>query len=177
MDNRRTVLKVIGAAAAALPVGAQEHAAHEEATKAVVKYTAKVFNQDQLTLLAELTDRIIPRTSTPGAADAHVPLLIDRIAARQAQSAQRWKDLLGWFAANGKTPEDRLELLKRASTESGTDAARHFALLKGVTIDQYYSTKEGLVQELGWNGNTFLTEFKGCTHAEHQDLTPHADNQ
>ena len=41
-------------------------------------------------------------------------------------------------------------------------------LLKGATVDAYYSTREGLNTELGWNGNTFLTEFKGCTHKEHQ---------
>ena len=36
------------------------------------------------------------------------------------------------------------------------------------TIDHYYATREGLQQELGWNANTYLTEFKGCTHEEHK---------
>ena len=36
------------------------------------------------------------------------------------------------------------------------------------TIDHYYATREGLQQELGWNANTYLTEFQGCTHEEHK---------
>ena len=36
------------------------------------------------------------------------------------------------------------------------------------TIDAYYSTKEGLVTELGWDAAKPLIEFKGCTHPEHQ---------
>ena len=102
MQNRRTALKVIGATAA-LPVLAQEHAAHEAVTTPAVKYTAKVFSKDELTLLAELTDRIIPRTTTPGAADAQVPLLIDRQVNGRPEAVRVWKDLLGWFSS-GKTP-------------------------------------------------------------------------
>ena len=169
MQDRRTVLKVIGATTAALPALAQqEHAAHDDTATPAVKYTAKAFNKGELALLAELTDRIIPRTETPGAADAGVPLLIDRMAAGRADITKRWKDLLVWYSSNGKTSEARLELLKQGSVESKTDAASNFKLLKDTTIDRYYSTKEGLVQELGWIGNTYLTEFKGCTHADHQ---------
>ena len=160
---------MIGAgAAAAFPILGQEHAAHEAAAVAVKKYVAKVFDAPQLALLGELTDRIIPRTDTPGAADAGVPLLIDRLAARRPEAGAEWKALLAWFAGQGATPEARLAVLTAASTESGTAGARHFKMLKNATIDQYYSTKEGLQTELGWNGNTYLAEFKGCTHADHQ---------
>jgi hypothetical protein len=40
--------------------------------------------------------------------------------------------------------------------------------MKGLTVDGYYTSEAGLKQELGWHGNTFLTEFKGCDHPEHQ---------
>jgi hypothetical protein len=167
MNDRRTALKILASGAIAFPILAQEHGAHEVAT-AAVKYTAKVFDAQQLSLLAELTDRIIPRTDTPGAADAGVPLLIDRIASHSPEGAAKWKELLSWFAAQGGTPDARLAVLKTISMESETDGANYFAVLKEVTIDQYYSTKEGLQQELGWNGNTYLPEFVGCTHPEHQ---------
>ena len=167
MNNRRTALKIIGAGAAAFPILGQEHAAHEMVTTAST-YVAKVFDAPQLQLLAELTDCIIPRTDTPGAADAHVPLLIDRIANRRPESAKQWKDMLTWFASQGKTADERLAVLRTISTESGTPGARYFKMLKDTTVDQYYSTKEGLQQELGWNYNTYLAEFKGCTHPEHQ---------
>ncbi len=167
MKNRRTALKIIGAGVAAFPILGQEHAAHEAATVAS-KYTAKVFDGPQLKLLAELTDRIIPRTDTPGAADAGVPLLIDRLAHRSAGVAKEWKELLAFFASEGKTPEARLAVLTRISTERGTPGAAYFKTLKNATIDTYYSTKEGLQTELGWAGNTYLKEFPGCTHPEHQ---------
>ena len=167
MENRRTVLKIIGAGAVAFPIMGQEHAAHEVATVAS-KYTAKIFDGPQLKLLGELTDRIIPRTDTPGAADAGVPLLIDRMAHRNAITATIWNELLAFFAKEGETPETRLAVLTRISTESGTPGAAYFKFLKGATIDAYYSTKDGLQTELGWAGNTYLREFPGCTHLEHQ---------
>ena len=120
-------------------------------------------------LLAELTGRIIPKTSTPGAVEAGVPALIEEAVRDNPARQKRWKDLLAWVAREGgPTPASRLALLEKASQENGTSAARHFEVLKGETIDLYYSTREGLQQELGWNANTFLSEFKGCTHPEHK---------
>ena len=43
-----------------------------------------------------------------------------------------------------------------------------FRAMKGLTVDGYYTSEAGLTQELGWHGNSFLPEFKGCTHPEHQ---------
>jgi hypothetical protein len=168
MKDRRTALKILASGAAAFPIIAQDHGAHHAATTTAAKYTAQIFGPSELELLTELTDRIIPRTETPGASDAGVPLLIDRIASNSAGVAARWKELLAWFAAEGNTAEARLAVLKRVSTESDTAGAKHFKLLKDVTIDRYYATKAGLEQELGWHGNTYLSEFVGCTHPEHQ---------
>ena len=169
MNDRRTAIKILGASAgvAAFPILGQEHASHAVADTPV-KYAAQVFEPPQLQLLAELTDRIIPKTDTPGAAEAGVPLLIDRLATKRPDTITRWKEMLIWFAAQGATPEARLAVLKTISMESNTVGARYFKLLKDATIDTYYGTKEGLQQELGWNFNTFMPEFKGCTHPEHQ---------
>jgi hypothetical protein len=65
--------------------------------------------------------------------------------------------------ADGQT-----DVLRHASENPETAPGRFFEWMKSLTIDGYYSSKEGLVQELGWNGNTYLPEFKGCTHPEHQ---------
>ena len=167
MENRRTAIKLLASGAAAFPILSQEHAVHTAVTT-TVKYVAKVFDAKQLELLAELTDRIIPRTDTPGASDVGVPLLIDRIANRAAESAARWKEMLAWFAGEGQTPDQRLAVLQRISTESGTPGALYFKALKDATIDTYYATKPGLEKELDWHGNTFLPDFPGCTHPEHQ---------
>ena len=42
-----------------------------------------------------------------------------------------------------------------------------FVLAKQLTVDGYYRSEAGLVTELGFEGRTFLAEFKGCTHPEH----------
>ena len=157
-------------AMAVLPVLGQDHSTHVASPALPSRsYTPKVFAPADLQLLAELTDRIIPRTETPGAADAGVPLLIDRTASGHPELATRWKDLLAWFRQAGPTPEERLMVLQRISTETDSTGARHFALLKGATCDHYYSTQQGLQQELGWNANTYVAEFTGCTHPEHKD--------
>jgi hypothetical protein len=37
-----------------------------------------------------------------------------------------------------------------------------------MTVEAYYSTEIGLAQELGYQGNSYLREFPGCQHEEHQ---------
>ena len=66
------------------------------------------------------------------------------------------------------TEAQQVALLKAFSQEQGTSRAAFFKTMKDQTIDGYYGSKEGLTQELGWNANTFLKEFPGCTHPEHK---------
>ena len=131
---------------AAVPLAAQ----HEHTEVAASPYTPKVFSPDEMKHVAALVDLIIPRTDTPGASDAHVPEFIDRKLS--LDTALREKFMAGLRKFDGVLSDDN-----------------PFAkLLKNLTIDGYYTSKEGLTRELGWHGNTFLTEFKGCTHPEHQ---------
>jgi len=39
-----------------------------------------------------------------------------------------------------------------------------FRAVKGMTADGYYTSKTGLMEELGYNGNSVLAEFPPCTH-------------
>lgn len=39
--------------------------------------------------------------------------------------------------------------------------------MKDMTIDGYYGSYTGLVEELGYRGNQMLASFPGCTH-EHE---------
>jgi hypothetical protein len=144
VSTRRELLLSV---AAALPAAAQ----HEHPDTSIsVAYTTRVLSPDQMKRLATLVDQIIPRTDTPGASDAHVPEFIDRKLSLDPVLKERF--LTGLKAFNG--------------TLSDTDPFSK--LLKDMTIDGYYTSKEGLVQELGWHGNTFVADFKGCTHPEHQ---------
>ena len=42
-----------------------------------------------------------------------------------------------------------------------------FAAAKQLTVDGYYRSEAAMTRELGFEGRTFLAEFKGCTHPEH----------
>jgi gluconate 2-dehydrogenase gamma chain len=126
----------------------------------------------ELDWLAALTDTIIPRTDTPGASDAGVPAFIDRRLAGNPQLAALFRSGMKALDADSQTrfgagfaavtPEQRVELLTPRQEEP------FFRAMKGLTVDGYYTSEAGLTQELGWHGNTFLPEFKGCTHPEHQ---------
>jgi hypothetical protein len=164
MPSRRKTLQAMATTAVALPIlGQHQHDAPLSAK--IPPYQAKIFSKEQLDLLAKLADIIIPATDTPGAAQAGVALLIDGSCSRNEALANAWKKALAWFAGQGS---DHAATIARIAKEQGTEGARYFKLLKDTTIDHYYATREGLHQELGWDANTYLAEFKGCTHPEHQ---------
>ncbi len=168
MKTRRRALQTAAAAAAVFPIlSAQPHKhAAQTATRAAKPYRAKWLTAAEMKLLAEACDLILPETDTPGAAAArvheHIDFLLQTDRARQKQV----RDCLQWLAK--AKPADRVALLTAASENLDSAESRHFTLLKDLTIDTYYQSREGLAQELGWNGNTYLPEFKGCTHPEHQ---------
>ena len=170
---RRDALVTIAAAAAATPVPGQTQQQHKHEGMVDIKppavYRPKFFTAEEFEAMAVLVDLIIPRTDTPGARDASAHRIIDSSVRPPQQAA--WREGLKWIAGQRFTTfpqEQQIAILRKASTEKDTIGGRFFRLLKGATIDAYYSTREGLVQELGWNFNTFLPEFKGCTHPEHQ---------
>ncbi len=170
--SRRSALKTITAVAVAGPAAAQH--VHEAGPLLQIAVPAKpvgptFFSAAEREIVAILVDLIIPRTGTPGATDAGVPGIIDRSLKNSLQGQEQWREGLRWFAAEMTRPDaSALAIITRASKEGGTPGAKFFVLLKGATVDAYYATREGLQTELGWNANTFLSEFKGCTHPEHQ---------
>ena len=166
--TRREALIAIAAAAPSLNAQHQ----HADAPPAVdtPAYKPKTLTPAEMDLVAKLSDLIIPRTDTPGASDAGVPEFIDRrltASPNLAAAFRRGASLLEPDFAHLST-ERQEAILTGMSKSPDTDGGRFFRLIKDLTIDGYYSSRAGLVEELGWHGNTFLTEFKGCTHREHQ---------
>lgn len=159
--------------AVALPVlpvlGASQHQHDAADTPAPpsAPYVPQAFSAEQFALLGALVDVIIPRTDTPGAADARVDVAIDEQCvqnkALQTQIAQGLARLEG--ARFGQLNDaERIAVVKPLSDANDG----FFRVVKNLTVDAYYSSREGLTGELGWHANTFVAEFKGCTHAEHQ---------
>lgn len=175
-NTRRDLLVTIAASSAALAAEkphAHSHEADQAPATPAAPYTPKIFSPAELATIGALTEVILPRTETPGALDAKCHELIDEMLATRPAQQQIWKKGLAEVDALAKrlhqaaytslNPEQQVAVMVELSNKSD-----FFKALKDATIDTYYSTKQGLMTELGWNANLPLPEFKGCTHPEHQ---------
>jgi Gluconate 2-dehydrogenase subunit 3 len=156
-----------------------EHHAHEMLAQDTppVPTGPEYFSQGDYATLSKLADLIIPRTDTPGAIDAAVPHWIDRQVAAEPELQAAFKQGLAYLAEQARTMNgsefialtepQQIAILQALSADKDTAKSGFFQTVKDLTIDGYYSSKPGLVQELGFKGNTFRASFPGCTHPEH----------
>ena len=136
------------------------------------------FHERDYRTVTRLVDLLMPRTDTPGAVDAQVPFRIDQQVSQTPKLQSIFRQGIGAVdAAAAKTGKpdfvslaepDQISILKLMSeAEETTPEREFFETLKKVTLDWYYRSEEGLVKELGYKGNTYRTDFPGCTHHEH----------
>lgn len=188
--SRRDAIKSLSAGVgviAALPVlgNAQDHS-HQHAARAVVDEKSqplKFFTPEENRTIIEMSERIIPADeSSPGAKAARVNEYLDLVVSESPENTkQHWRE--GLAAVNKKsqstfgkpfadaTVDQQIELLKEISKNErspSTIEERFFRTIKNGTIDGYYTSKIGIHQELKYKGNSYLKEFPGCTHPEHQ---------
>ena len=188
MSTRRDALRILTGASAALPALAATQEVKEKSDQPGHMHTGPAvtvplpseptfFQPAEFKTLEELTERIIPRSDTPGAKDAGVPLLIDKALIAAPAKAPPFRaglaDLNALANSNfgndfaALSEEQQIAVLTPISLELDTPLGKFFTLAKNMTIDAYYKTEAGLKTELGWHGNTFLTSFPGCDHPEH----------
>lgn len=151
--TRRQALVAIAAGLSAGPSSAQE------------AYRPRTFSADDFELLGALVDLILPDSDTPGARAAGVHAMLDEDLAGDAAAAGTLRSGLARLRDSGfpsMARQVQIDTLTRYSEASGPDL-EFFETLKNLTVDAYYSTEIGLVQELGYRGNTYLAEFPGCT--------------
>jgi hypothetical protein len=196
--SRREALKGLAAglgAAGSLPIlnnqmlgqQGQAHEGHGRAaqpgTSAKKAEPPTFFTAAQLATVATISELIIPTDDhSPGAKAAEVPAFIDLMVSESSAEIQAlWRDGLAALDRmsrersgrdfNGATVEEQTAMLteiSRNESEPQTVEERFFKAIKNLTIDGYYTSKVGIHQELQYQGNTYLREFKGCTHPEHQ---------
>lgn len=178
-------LPVLGSAAVDEEQAAHNHTQHGAAgAKADTKpQPLKFFTEEENRALIEMTERIIPADdSSPGAKAARVNEYIDLIVSVSPDEVKKsWRD--GLAAVNNKSRDmfskefaaaseaDQVKLLTEISKNERspqTVEERFFRTIKGATIDGYYTSEIGIHKELKYKGNTYLKEFVGCTHPEHQ---------
>ncbi|NOT61591.1 MAG: gluconate 2-dehydrogenase subunit 3 family protein [Acidobacteria bacterium] len=188
--TRRDALKGL-AIGATLPILGQtvraedhDHTKHGAAgTQAKAAAQPKFFNAEQMALIGVISEHIIPTdANSPGALAAEVPQFIDlMIGESPAETKKNWTDGLSavnqmsqskFNAAYVKATKDQqialLTEISKNEMKPTTTEEKFFKSIKNMTIDGYYTSKIGIHQELKYKGNTYLKEFKGCTHPEHQ---------
>lgn len=189
MSTRRDVFRILAVTSAALPTltSAQENKEVETqpghlhtgpAIQAPVPSKPTFFQPSEFQTVEALTERIIPRSDTPGAKDAGVTLLIDRAILADPTLMQPYRAGiadLNALALNSYgqefvllDDERQISLLTPVSLDANSSLGKFFLMVKDMTVDAYYKTEAGLKSELGWHGNTYLPSFPGCDHAEHQ---------
>jgi hypothetical protein len=147
------------------------NANHGSATEAK-PYTAQFFTPEELTLLDQVMDAILPSDDqSPGAHEAQVALYADLVVSNGSDDVkQDWRAGLRLLAAELKESSVTEWLDRAAANEHDPRSALDlfFIELKRTTVEGYYTSRIGIHQELRYQGNTYVKEFKGCTHEEHR---------
>jgi hypothetical protein len=190
MNTRREGLKIIGAISTtcAFPFSAGElYGQHAHPPLAAAQapagpYTPKSFSAAEFELISRIADLIIPPTDTPGAVAAGVPQYIDLVVQNNPDHLPRFRAGVEWLdraamekfgaAFRSLSTAQQIEILTPLSDALDHERVenageRFFRLMKSMTADGYYTSRIGLVQELGYKGNTVLPAFPECTHPEH----------
>lgn len=176
--TRRHVITSLAAAAALLgPTHVLTRAALAAKEAASNGRTPRFFSADELELLDEIAETIIPADARSGGARlAGVARILDERIAESRDPAWRksWRDDLAEIdrlsrLSFGKryvraTPEQRNEIMQRISRneadpqEPGEYA---FGTIKWSVADVYYRTRIGIHDDLEYRGNVMLDEFAG----------------
>lgn len=193
--TRREALKGIGLGVgiiASLPVLgsnasaqiAHDHASHgAQKAKPAAPQPLKFFTPEENAAVVEMSERIIPADdSSPGAKAARVSEYIDLIVSESSDlTKQTWReglaavdkksrDMFGkpFASASASQQVQLLTEISKNERSPQTLEERFFRTIKYATIDGYYTSEIGIHKELKYKGNSYLKEFKGCTHPEHQ---------
>jgi sugar phosphate isomerase/epimerase len=141
------------------------------------------FAEDEYRDLSALVDAIIPASETPGALEARADEFLDLIIwSKQKEhdavkvEVDRFRSLClkrhGRAFRKLSSPQKDAFLTYVTGAALPTDerpAADFFYRVRELTLHAYYTgSPQGLIQELGYRGNAYVTEFKGCTHPEHK---------
>lgn len=189
-ETRRDTLKILGAigTTCAFPFSANElygqHVHGQPAGVALAPaapYQPVFFGPAEWDRIGKLADLIIPPTNTLGAAAAGVPQYVDQVLAANAENRGLMRAGLEWIEDRSRelfgesfvklSEERQIQILQPLSDEVDShphDAvegvpARFFRAMKNLTADGYYTSRAGLVEELGYQGNTMLAQFPACT--------------
>jgi hypothetical protein len=187
--SRRDILKTLGMGAMAgsvlsvIPAQAAEYAHHmitaEKAASPTAAYTPKFLRPQQYKTLQALCQSIIPADEDSGGAiEAGAPEFIDLLSSENPEYQLKLGGGLMWLdetctdrygkaylecaPAHQKEILDLIAYRKNALTDPGlSQGIDFFSFLRSMTADGFFTSEIG-IKYLGYIGNTYLTEFKGC---------------
>ena len=189
--RRRDALKTMAVGSSGLvqlvasaPVaGSHPELAAVTAQGAVKTWKPRFLTPEQAELLATLAELIIPETDTPGARTARVHEHVDLVLSHETDEVRQVfregleeVDRLSLSryekAFVRLSPRDQEALLGRladpeADHPGGGLGRRFFRDLRRRTVFAYYTSREGIHQELGYQGKQVLAEWEGCPHPGH----------
>jgi hypothetical protein len=171
--SRREFLREAAALWAAAALRAHEHEHPQSADERSLYSFAFLDGQERKTLRT-LMDRIVPADDrSSGALGACVDEYVDFILVHaDAPLQETWRKGLKRYgqavAGTGANEVDKfLAQQARNEFEPATDNETFFILLKAAVTEGFYTSKEGIVNELGYKGMAFVLDFQGCSHASH----------
>jgi hypothetical protein len=175
--ERRTALKIVALSALTQKLGTVQAAAGHCAIPpgsawSPETYKLRFFTESENVLVDQLMEMIIPADDhSPGAHAAQVSLFADLMVSSGDEAARaQWRNGLAMLQEEAKG-SSLGDALARAAAQSETPSAplgKLFLVLKQMTVDGYYTSEIGIHQDLEYVGNTYVAEFPGCDHHEHQ---------
>jgi len=188
--SRRAALQLLGAAPAAAAMAwtqveaeaAQEHAsqARAKAATTATRFKPKFFTAHEYATVGVLVDLVIPRDERSGSAtDAGVPEFMDFMMIDQPRRQIAMRGglaLIDRLARErfGKrfldcTDAQRRQLLDEIAYTSNADASvshatAFFNSFRDLTATGFFTSKMGIA-DLQYQGNVFVSEWKGCPDA------------
>jgi hypothetical protein len=188
IDRRQALRYTLGlmAAAAADPQALnawtpQDHPEHEQPNaggkhRPLAEGSPTFFNAAEFQALSRMVDLIIPRTDTPGAADAGVPLYMDIVVTSDRPLGEKFRAGLSQLDVASKkaskkifveAPEAAQIKVLQSMVPKKARGNDFFETVKAMTIVGFYSSEIGLYEELHFKGNEALSSFPGCPHGGH----------
>jgi hypothetical protein len=176
--ERRRMLSLLGVGVLATRVDAVQEAL-QTLSGSPSTYKLAFFSAEQDKLIDRVSDMILPPDERSGGAHAaRVSAYIDLIVANSPAAVRsRWKAWLPAFeayavAAKGKpflqlAAADQaaiLDALAPGLRSPRQPAEEFFAAARRLTIAGYYTSRIGLIDELGYKGNQVLASYPGCPH-------------
>jgi hypothetical protein len=174
-EQRRESLKIIGAIGVqcAFPFAGDElygQHQHPTPTTSASPGPPRFFSSGQFQILSRVCDLILP-----GSAAAEVPNYIDLVVRTNSIHQQIYTSGLAWLASLNflnLTEAQQLAILEPLCQQVDRGEVRSipqhfFRAVKNMTADGYFTSRPGLVDFLGYQGNQVLAQFPECTLDEH----------